>query len=162
MNELARFCGFIASHAVWNVSTAPLVPLLAYEREDGNNGLTRYAATDLQDAIAHANAWLNQNPQGAIRAVAAIDGFFTTAEGQEMHAIRIEAFQYQPQVGTMSIAIPYQPPVEGRKLVVHKLNFVSPGAGEANLDELSQNFFDGVEYHPEGAKLWVDHFDPSA
>lgn len=162
MNELARLCGFIASHAVWNVSEAPLVPLLAYERDDGNNGITRFSANGLQEAIAHANAWLNKNPESAVRAAAAIDGFFKTASGQEMHALRIEAFQYQPAMATMSVAIPFQPPIAGNKLVVHKLNFIQPGTSEADLDELAKHFFDGVEQHPQGAKLWVDHFDASA
>mgnify|MGYP007045075907 CR=1 FL=1 len=159
MNELARLVGFIAAHAIWCVSDeGPLVPMIGFQRQDGSNGLVRFTDPDMERGVSQARAWLESNPEQAMSAVAALDGFYPMASGKS-DAIILEARLYGSTAKRFEMAVPYRPKSAVASFAVYRPKFIRVEGETPDYSKLADEFFAGVDGHSEGAKVWNAHMD---
>lgn len=159
MNELAQLVGFIAAHAIWCVADeGPLVPMIGFQRQGGGRSFVRFADPDMGRGVSQARAWLESNPEQAIRAVAALDGFYPIASGRA-DAIILEGRLYASTVEYFAMAVPYRPKSAAASFVVYRPKFIRVGGETPDYSELGDQFFAGVDGHSEGAKVWKAHMD---
>ena len=159
MNELAQLVGFIAAHAIWCVSDeGPLVPMIGFQRPDGSRGLLRFADPDMGRGVAQARAWLERNPEQAMRAVAALDGFYPMASGRA-DAIILEGRLYASNPEGFEMAVPYRPKSAAASFVVYRPKFIRVDGQGPDYSKLGDQFFAGVDSHSEGVKVWNAHVD---
>jgi hypothetical protein len=75
MLATAELAGSFAAHGVWCVSEGgPLTPMLAHEMPDGSRHMMRLVMDDLRKAVDFGRRRLEENPEGARRAVLVCDG----------------------------------------------------------------------------------------
>jgi len=159
MQRIARLSGFIAAHAIWCVSDdGPLVPMVGFERSDGSRGLTRFAAERLEEGVAQARAWLVENPEEAVAAVAAFDGYVPLSAGKT-DAILLEGRLYLSDVVCFEMAVPYRPASEDSQFAVFRPKFTKVDLPSPDYGALGNEFFAGVDSHEKGAEVWNAHID---
>jgi hypothetical protein len=159
MNELAQLVGFIAAHAIWCVADEqPLVQMIGFQRQDGSRSLVRFADPDMGRGVAQARAWLQTNPEQAMMAVAALDGFYPMASGKA-DAIILEGRLYASTVESLEMAVPYRPKSAAASFLVYRPKFIRGGGEKPDYSKLGDRFFAGVDGHSEGAKVWNAHMD---
>lgn len=161
MIDLAQLTGFVAAHAIWSVSDGgPLVPFVGFQKPDGSRGVTRFAADRLEDGVASAREWLAANPETAVLAVTAIDGF-VTLPGGKTDAILLDARGYGVSKDGIAMAVPYRHKTWLKKFVVYRPKFISVDVQNPDYASLGEQFFAGVDSHSEAAKFWNQHIDQS-
>ncbi len=161
MEAAAELAGFFAAHGIWCVSDGgPLIPMLAFEKSDGKRQLVRLAVDDLGKAARMGQQWLDENREGALRAVLVCDGFITLPSGKT-DALILEARSYGPPVQSFRMAVPYRNREGPSGFAVHRPKFLGFEGGEPDQDELAAAFFRGVDRHEEGARVWNAHLDQS-
>lgn len=86
-NMLTAFelAGFIAAHAVWCISDADgLVPMVAFQTDDGQRKFERLVFDDVGEAVEHGRKQLESDPFNANDGVLAYDGRIATPEGKRL------------------------------------------------------------------------------
>lgn len=161
MHLAAELAGFFAAHAIWNVSDGgPLTPMLAYRGADGSRQLVRLALDDLESAVAEGKSRLATNAMNADDAVLLYDGFITM-DDEKLDAILVEIRTYLSPDSEAIIAIPYTPKESG-SFLVHKPKLLAwDNCDDFETNTVLQSFFNGVDSHEEGAKVWSDCLDES-
>ena len=161
MHLAAELAGFFAAHAIWNVSDGgPLIPMLAYRAADGGRQLERLALDNLESAVAQGKSRLTANPMDADDAALLYDGRITLG-AEKQDAIIIEIRTYFSPDSEAIIAIPYTPKELGRFLVHKPKLLVWSNCDDFETNAVLQSFFEGVDSHEKGAKVWSDCLDES-
>lgn len=115
-----ELAGFIAAHAVWCVSDADgLVPMVAFQTDDGQRKFERLVFDDAGEAVEHGRKQLEGDPFNANDGVLAYDGRIATPEGKKVDAIILEARSYAFPWAKAAIAVAYTPKSSG-DFRVHK------------------------------------------
>ena len=134
--------------------------MVAFTAEDGQRKLERLVFDDAGAAVERGRQRLKDDPFTANDGVLAYDGRITI-EGGKLDAILLEMRSYAFPWAKATIAVPYTPASSGR-FRVHKPKLVEwercedfdPGAA-------FEAFFQGVEAHGQGAKVWAAVLDES-
>jgi hypothetical protein len=161
MITASKLAGFFAAHAIWCVSDgATLIPMLAYTTEDGERKMERFAFDDLGAAVNHGKQRLASNEMNADDAALLYDGRITLGH-DKVDAIIIEMrAEFSPD-SKVVIAVPYTPKASG-KFLVHRPKLLAwENCEDFDRDAALQAFFDGVDEHQEGAKVWNQCLDES-
>ena len=161
MITAARLAGFFAAHAVWCVSDgSPLVPMLAYTTADDERKLERMAHDDPGAAVTYGRERLRENEMDATDAVLLYDGRITMEKGK-MDAVLVEMRAWFSPDSEAVLAIPYTPKEAGGFLV-HKPKVLTwKNCDDFELKSVVQAFFEGVDEHEEGSKVWNACLDQS-
>jgi hypothetical protein len=159
MITASELAGIIAAHAIWCVSGADgLVPMVAFTTEDGQRKLERLVFDDAGAAVEHGRRRLEDDPFCANDGVLAYDGRITVAGGK-LDAIILEMRSYAFPWAKATIALPYTPRSSGR-FRVHRPKLVEWHACEDfDPDAAFDAFFQGIDAHDEGAKVWAAALD---
>jgi hypothetical protein len=161
MESTAELIGFFAAHGIWSVSDGgPLIPMLAYELPNGERGMDRFMAEQLEEAVGLAQQALENNEKGATRAVAVFDALITLDDGKT-DALILQARKYSEPECRLEMAVPYRTPDSPEGFAVHKPKFLSVEGGDVDYSQLAVAFFNGVDSHEEAAKVWNAHLDES-
>lgn len=161
MKSTVEMAGTFAAHGIWCVSDGgPLLPMMAFEKPDGTRELTRFVMKKPEDGVAAGRDQLEKNPEAAVRAVLVCDGHMTLPSGKS-DALIIEMRQYGPPVQSLTMAVPYRGKDDPAGFAVFRPKFLSADESGAGNAELGAAFFEGVEKHEEGAKIWSKHLDES-
>lgn len=156
-----ELAGYFASHAIWSVSDSPepFTPMLASSGEGGRE-LQRFVTGDLQGAVEKARAALDANELAAWDGVLLFDGRISLGD-RKYDAVIIELRSYAFPGAEATLAVPYTPPSSGR-FKVHKPKLLRWHACD-DFDQTSaiQAFFEGVDAHEEGRKVWAAALDES-
>jgi len=162
MITASKLAGFFAAHAIWSVSDGEtLVPILAYTTEDEERKMERLVINDdLEASVAFGKEKLESNHMDANDAVLLYDDRIPIGK-EKVDAIIIEMRAYFSPDSEAVIAVPYTPKQSG-KFWVHKPKFL----GWKNCDDFDMNaalrsFFEGVDGHEKGAKIWNECLDES-
>jgi hypothetical protein len=157
VDSTAEMAGFFAAHAVWCVSDGgTLTPMLAREKPDGTREMLRLVNETTEDAVAHGQQMLEDNPEGAPRAVLIYDGLLTLEDGKT-DALLIDARQYSPEPRSLLMAVPYRNAADPAGFAVYRptlLLFDGPGQ---ELEPLGEAFFRGADGHEKGSEVWAAH-----
>ncbi len=161
MITASELAGFIAAHAIWCISDADgLVPMLAFTTEDGQRKLERLALDNAGAAVEHGRQRLEDDPFSADDGVLAYDGRVTVADGK-LDAIILELRCYAFPWAKATFAVPYTPHSSGQ-FRVHKPKLVEwHECDDFDMNAVFKAFFDGVDSHEEGAKVWNVALDQS-
>jgi hypothetical protein len=162
MITAARLAGFFAAHAVWCVSDGEtFVPMLAYTTEDDERKMERLVVNnDAQASVAHGQEKLAANDMDANDAVLLYDGRIPIGN-EKVDAIIIEMRAYFSPDAEAILAVPYTPKQAGN-FRVHKPKLLDwKHCDDFDIDAALQSFFDGVNEHEKGAKIWNECLDES-
>ncbi len=161
MITASELAGFIAAHAIWCVSDSDgLVPMLAFTTEDGQRQMERMVHDDAAAAVEHGRRRLEDDPFSANDGVLAYDGRITVQAGK-MDAIILELRSYAFPWAKATIAVPYTPASSGQ-FRVHRPKLVKwERCEDFDVDAALDAFFQGVEAHEQGAKVWASTLDES-
>lgn len=158
MLTAARLAGSIAAHAIWCVSDNDgLVPMVAFTTEDGERKLERLVDGDAAAAVEHGRKRLEDDPLSANDGALAYDGYITV-DGRKLDAIILEMRCYAFPDAKAAIAVPYTPASSGRFLVHKPKLLLWEACEDFDVDAAFAAFFDGVESHEQGAKIWAQSF----
>jgi hypothetical protein len=160
MNLGARMAGFFAAHAVWCLSDGgPLIPMLIAELPSGER-LSNRLAGDVGPTLGQE--WLVSNHYHASRAVLILDGF-TTLESGRTDALLLDMKDYEEDRFSFSMTIPYRATEHPDGFAVFRPKFVAFAGAVSDDDyqEAVKSFFEGVDEHSEGSRVWNSHIDQS-
>ncbi|MCA8256821.1 hypothetical protein LGM89_26445 [Burkholderia sp. AU31624] len=157
-----ELAGFIAAHAVWCVSDADgLVPMVAFQTDDGQRKFERLVFDDAGEAVEHGRKQLEGDPFNANDGVLAYDGRIATPEGKKVDAIILEARSYAFPWAKAAIAVAYTPKSSG-DFRVHKPKLILwDKCDDFDIGAAIDSFFNGIASHEQGAKIWNDALDES-
>lgn len=157
-----KMAGYIAAHGIWSVSDGEtLIPMYAYESEDGKRVMNRLMSEMLEEAVSLGKQRLDENKEDANDAVLVFDGRITLQE-KKYDSLIIEIRSYFSPSSKVTMAIPYTPASNDQSFKVHKPKFLQWENCEGfDLNDCVTAFFDGVDSHEEAAKVWNQHIDQS-
>jgi hypothetical protein len=162
MITASKLDGFFAAHAVWCVSDGEtLVPMLAYTTADDERKMERLVINDdLAASVAHGKEKLESNEMDANDAVLLYDGRIPIGK-EKVDAIIVEMRAYFSPGSEAVMAVPFTPKAAGR-FRVHKPKLLGwTNCDDFDMDAALQSFFEGVNSHDKGAKIWNDCLDES-
>ena len=156
-----KLAGLFAAHAIWCVSDGEtLIPMLAYTTKDDEHKMERLVDDDLKTSVAYGKEKLESNEMDANDAVLLYDGFIPI-DKEKVDAIIIEIRAYFSPDSEAVMAVPYTPKQTG-KFRVHKPKLLGwKNCEDFDMNAALQSFFDGVDEHEKGAKIWNDCLDES-
>jgi hypothetical protein len=160
MITASKLAGYFAAHAILCVSDGEnLIPMLAYTNEDDERKMERLIINDdLEASVAFGKEKLESNEMDANDAVLLYDGRITIGN-EKLDAIIIEMRAYFSPGSKAIMAVPYTPKTSGTFLV-HKPKLLEWENCEAfDTTAAMESFFDGVNGHKKGAKIWNDCLD---
>jgi hypothetical protein len=163
MITASELAGFIAAHAIWCVSESDgLIPMVAFTTEDGKRNLQRLVLDDAAAAVEHGRQLLDTDPLTATAndGVLAYDGRIMLGK-TKIDAILLEMRSYAFPSTRATIAVPYTPASTGR-FRVHRPKLIEWHQCE-DFDQTAalEAFFQGVDSHEQGAKVWNEALDES-
>lgn len=160
MITASRLAGFFAAHAIWSVSESDdLVPILAQTDFEGNRQMSRLAMGGEQ-AVEHGQQLLEKNEADAMDATLLYQGWIQLDEGK-VDAMIIELRTYPSLDSRAVYAIPYTPKSSGTFKVHSPKILAWEHCDDFDMNAAMEAFFEGVEEHEEGARVWHDALDES-
>ncbi|WP_125617620.1 hypothetical protein [Actinomadura sp. WAC 06369] len=158
MHEMAAMAGFFAAHGVWSVSDGEtLIPMLAYERPNGERGMDRLVHDDVGNAAAAGQEALRTGRDGWVRAALVVDAFLHLDTGR-VDALVVESVEYGSSPRSLKMAVPYRPQQAPQGFGVYRPKFIEvAGVDDADLPALADAFFAGVDSHEQAAAVWNAH-----
>ncbi|MGO1070937.1 hypothetical protein [Lysobacter sp. CA199] len=161
MNQAIRLAGFFAAHAVWCVADGEdLIPIYAFETEQGERQMVRYASEQIETGVGEARARLSLNPDQARHAVLVHDGYVTLPSGRT-DALILSVRDYPGDLAA-TMAVPYRNAAHPQGFAVHRPKFLDwRGVSDPDYDALGESFFAGVEEHEMGDRVWQAKLDDS-
>jgi hypothetical protein len=161
LEQLARLAGFFAAHGVYCIAEGEtLVPLVGYELGDGSRGLVRFATELLGQGVAEAKEWIETNPEHAARAALVYDGY-TMIDARKVDALMIDARIFGEEASALSllVAVPYRAVEHPGGFRVHPPKLLAFSGRQDAEAAIAAAFFQGVNQHSEGARVWNAHSD---
>ena len=161
MIAASKLGGYFAAHAIWCVSDGEtLIPMLAYTTGDEERRMERLVNDDLAASVQLGKERLDSNAMDANDAVLLYDGRITLGD-EKVDAIIVEMRAYFAPGAEAMIAVPYTPAgADGFR--VHRPKLIAwDNCEDFDMDTALQCFFEGVDGHEEGAKVWNDALDES-
>jgi hypothetical protein len=161
MITASKLAGFFAAHAIWCVSDGEtLTPMLAYTTADDERKMDRLVSDDLATSVAYGKEKLDSNEMNANDAVLLYDGRIPIGK-EKVDAIIIDMRAYFSPGSEAVMAVPYTPKTSG-KFRVHKPKLLGwKNCDDFDMNAALQSFFEGVDGHEKGAKIWNDSLDES-
>jgi hypothetical protein len=160
MDKAAQLAGFFVSHAIWTVSqeVGVLMPVAGFDPPEGRRTMVQFDNERRDSLIETAKTWLEENPDGAVRAVLILDGVVLLPSGKT-DALIIEVRKYGSSPGSLSMAVPYRPLSAPGGFGVYRPRYLeySGSQGESLTDDssaLDEAFWRGVASHDDGAAAW--------
>lgn len=162
MITACRLAGACAAHAVWCLSDdEPLVPILAHSTEAGERQLERLMPDDdFAKSVPFGRNKLEANEMNANYAVLAYEGVITL-DDVPVEGIILELRTYSMPQARAVIIVPYTPKSAGA-FRVHKPQLVQwKHCNDSDMQTALNEFFEGVDDHEMGSRVWNDCLDES-
>jgi len=161
MISAARLAGFFAAYAIWCVSDSEmLTPMFAFTTAAGERRMDRLAGNDLEQVVALGKARLAANDDAADDAAFLFDGRIPIGE-RKYDAIIVEMRAYFSPRSASRLGIPYTPKSAGG-FHVHRPKILQwQNCEDFSLQDVVEAFFEGVDAHEQGAKVWNSALDQS-
>jgi hypothetical protein len=165
MLSAANLGGTFAAHAVWSISDGGsdgvnFHPMLAFITEDEKRVMERIVDDDLARAVDQGRARLSANPMDANDAALVYDGRMTVA-GEKLDTIFIELRAYFSPKSEAILAVPYNPPSRGGLRVYRPKLIAWKDCDDFDVDAMFEAFWQGVDSHEHGSRIWNEVIDDS-
>ncbi len=124
----------------------------------GKRSMKRYVALRLEEGVDEALKWLeSSHPDGGVRVVV-YDGYLPLPSGKT-DSLFLKA---SSETLAVQMGIPYRSWDNPAGFAVFRPKFLEvPEIYLKGLSPLVEAFFNGVDSHAEGAKVWNQHMDQS-
>jgi hypothetical protein len=157
----AQLAGFVAAHAILNVSQGKslTMPLLVIEKEDGSTQFIEVTGASSKEAVTKGEELLGKPVPGACRAVLAFEAYLNLPPGRS-DAIFLHACSYQPEPKSIFVAVPFRLARAPGGFAVFRPKFIAY-EDEPPPPEALEAFWRGVDKHPPGKAVWTAHLDES-
>lgn len=157
----SKLAGKLAAHAIWSLSDeGMLTPMFGFTDEHGKLTMERFIAESFEDSVLQGREKLSENPMDATDAVLIYDGRITVG-GEKIDAVIIELRAYFSPTSQAAFAVPYRPATPG-PFRVHRPQLLEwKNCEDFDTDHALESFFDGVDSHSEGSKVWKAALDAS-
>jgi hypothetical protein len=161
MITAAELAGYFAAHAIWSVSESDgLIPMLAFTDENDEKKMERLVTDDAAAAVESGRQKLESNEMDATDAALVYDGRIPV-DGEKMDAIIIEMCAYFSPGSKAILAVPYSP-VSSGKFTVYKPKLIGwENCEDFDQQDVIESFWNGVDAHEQGVKVWHEHLDQS-
>lgn len=146
--------GFLAAHAVWSVSDGqvPLVPLFAHRAEAGEKKMERLVTTSTSKSVALGREKLASSSSDA----ALLYHGRLSRESEATDALIIEVRSSSSPKSSALLAVPIRlPGLEPFKVFLPKI-LKWDDCEDFELNRAMTSFFESVDEHPEGSKVWLN------
>lgn len=156
-----NLAGFFAAHAIWGVSEGgSLTAMLAYVAKKNERGVDQLVDKDIESTIAFGRKQLTLNLMGYNNAVLIYDGRIVLPQGK-LDAIIIEVRDYASPKSEATVAVPYTTKMAGA-FAVHRPKILAwKNCENFELKAVLNSFFEGVNSHEMGSKIWNESLDES-
>ncbi|WP_444944827.1 hypothetical protein ACJJIK_09150 [Microbulbifer sp. ZKSA006] len=116
---------------------------------------------ELEESVEIGQKWLEENERNAKDAAFVFDARIPLEE-KRYDALIIEIRSYCSPQSKAIIGVPYSPASGSEKFRVHKPKILLwEDCEDFDLNACINGFFDGVDSHEQGAKIWNDSLDQS-
>ncbi|AJQ95462.1 hypothetical protein [Gynuella sunshinyii] len=158
MEKTLKMAGKFASHAIWSVSSGEtLIPIVGYLKSDGSNFMERLVMDSIQ-AISLGEKKISELGTEILGAAFIKDGLITLETGKT-DALIIDVRFSENNEQKLQFIIPYRNANHSEGFAVHRLKITKlEGFSEDVVGSISNAFFDGLESHKEGGKIWNEKY----
>ena len=158
METVLKMAGEFTSHAIWSVSEGEmLMPIVGYSNVDGSTKMERLAMGSVQ-ALSHGDKQINSLGDDTLGACFIKDGLVTLETGKT-DALVVDVRFSDSADKKIQFLIPYRNAKHADGFAVHRLKVVElEGIDPQEMDSLTSHFFDGLEEHEQGGKLWNEKY----
>lgn len=158
MLDTVKMAGYFTSHAIWSVADGEtLIPIVGYLKTDDSQGMERLAMSSAQ-AMAHGNERIENLRDDEIGAAFIADAVVTLDTGKT-DALIVDVRFAQDATGKLQFFLPYRNAKHPDGFAIHRLQLTQlEGISQEMVDQLVGAFFDGLEAHEQGGKLWKDKY----
>lgn len=158
MEKTLKMAGEFASHAIWSVSSGEtLIPIVGYLKADGSHFMERLAMGSVQ-AVSLGEKKISELDAEMLGAAFIKDGLVTLETGKT-DALIIDVRFSENNEKKVQFIIPYRNANHPEGFAVHRLKMTElEGISKDVVDSISNAFFDGLESHKEGGKIWREKY----
>ena len=158
MEKTLKMAGKFASHAIWSVSSGEtLIPIVGYLKSDDSHFMERLAMGSVQ-ALSLGEQKISQLDSEVLGAAFVKDGLVTLETGKT-DALIIDVRFSDDIEKKIQFIIPYRNANHPDGFAVHRLKVAQlDGISENVVESLSNAFFDGLESHEEGGRIWNEKY----
>ena len=158
MEKIFKMAGEFASHAIWSVSSGEtLIPIVGYLKSDGTHSMERLVMGSVQ-ALSLGERKISELDAGTIGAAFIKDGLVTLETGKT-DALIIDVRFSENNEKKVQFIIPYRNANHPEGFAVHRLKMTAlEGISKNVVESISNAFFDGLESHKEGGRIWTEKY----
>jgi len=158
MEKILKMAGEFASHAIWSVSSGEtLIPIVGYLKSDGSHFMERLAMGSVQ-ALSLGEKKISDLDAETLGAAFIKDGFVTLETGKT-DALIIDVRFSDNNEKKIQFIIPYRNANHSEGFAVHRLKITElEGISKDVVESISNAFFDGLESHKEGGRIWSEKY----
>jgi tellurite resistance protein len=158
MENTVKMAGEVASHAIWSVSSGEtLIPIVGYLKTDHSRSMERLVMDSVQ-AVSLGEQKISSLDSDKLGAAFVKDGYVTLDTGKT-DALIVDVRFADNVEQKIQFIIPYRNANHPQGFAVHRLKLTQlEGISSDEVDALSNAFFDGIEAHAEGGKLWEEKY----
>lgn len=162
MKNVLTMAGNFASHAIWSVSSGEtLIPIVGFLKSDGSENMERLAMGSAE-AMSIGDKKINELDSDHKGGVFIKDALVTLDSGKTDCLIVDVAFANDSSKKAQFM-IPYRNAGHEKGFAVHRLKITeATGFKTEDYEWISDAFFNGLESHPEGGKVWADKYEDQA
>lgn len=158
MQKVMLMAGHYASKALSDVSSGEtLLPIVGYLTDDGNQSMERLAMGSA-DAMSTGQNRLNNLSVGQ-QGVALITDTLVTLDTGKTDSLLINMRFNDNASHRLSFMLPYRHASNDEGFAVHRLKVVEcQGIDQADVESLTESFFEGLESHDQGGEIWRNQY----
>ena len=162
MKNVLTMAGNFAAHAIWSVSDGEtLIPIVGLLDSEDKQSMKRMVMGSAE-ALSAGEHQLNNLTSEYKGATFIKDGLVTLETGKTDSLI-IDIKFSDDSSKKIQFLIPYRNANHEKGFAVHRLKLSeATGFSQDEYDLISDSFFDGLESHPEGGKIWNEKYEDQA
>jgi hypothetical protein len=162
MENVLSMAGKYTSHAIWSVSSGEtLIPIVGLLKADGEQSMQRLAMNSVE-AVSTGEGTIN-NLSSDHKGGAFIQDGLVTLDTGKTDALIIDVKFSDDASKKVKFLVPYRNANHEKGFAVHRLKITEiEGFSTDDYKWVSDAFFDGLQSHPEGGKIWAEQYEDQA
>lgn len=158
MKDVLKMAGHAAAHAIWSISEGEtLIPILSNLKDNGQTTMSRFMMGSAE-AMAAGNKKAKEFEPDDKGTAFIFDGYAHLDSGR-VDSLIIDVNFAPDSQKSLRYMIPYRHATHKDGFAVHRLKICNvSGFSASDAQQISDSFFDGLESHQQGNKIWVENY----
>ncbi len=165
MNTFLIICGFMFAHAVWSISDGSiLTPIGVTANSENDKQIKRFVdEAHYENSVAMAKEFLEKSSQSNKYVAVYFDGYYKFNDGEKVDALfMIARINDNGKTGEITMVLPYQKKKLFKNFKVYKPKLIGfSNITEEEITEKYKYFWQGIDKHEKGGKIWNNALDQS-